>query len=355
MPKTTPPGQGEGGFYPKAEVLPLLALLLLFYANAAKMSRLSAVEILDVEGKLMGQAMRKLDFIYSGSSKLEGSEVPKYSSKPSNNNNLNNNDYDYDIYILERKRNDLKTYLDRNIGRKHILRSSGSSISEVKKFQNGSEVVDNVKTITVTEAHNILGKSTKTIYKWCENGKLQARKVSGTTADYWQISYDSVMEVKNSLEVKKLQTIEEVPEIDVPEVPIIDNSASAEITHTEIYQPENNFVTREELNAYTSAIKDFTIALSDIRQENRHELDKQREYFEKLLAQQQELSVSMLEELKREKDAEKKEVLTAIENVKNDSYSNAENILKEYEWIKKQNEDILAAQSKRPWWKFWKK
>ena len=273
MPKTTPPGQGEGGFYPKAEVLPLLALLLLFYANAAKMSRLSAVEILDVEGKLMGQAMRKLDFIYSGSSKLEGSEVPKYSSKPSNNNNLNNNDYDYDIYILERKRNDLKTYLDRNIGRKHILRSSGSSISEVKKFQNGSEVVDNVKTITVTEAHNILGKSTKTIYKWCENGKLQARKVSGTTADYWQISYDSVMEVKNSLEVKKLQTIEEVPEIDVPEVPIIDNSASAEITHTEIYQPENNFVTREELNAYTAAINNFTTTLAEIK--HQQELERQ--------------------------------------------------------------------------------
>ena len=183
----------------------------------------------------MGQALRKLDVIYSGSSKLEGSEVPKHSSKPSNNNNNN-----YDIYILERKRNDLKTYLDRNIDRKHILRSSGSSISEVKKFQNGSEVVDNVKTITVTEAHNILGKSTKTIYKWCENGKLQARKVSGTTADYWQISYDSVMEVKESLEVKKLQTAEEVPEIDVPEVPIIDNSVSAEIAHTEIYQPENN-------------------------------------------------------------------------------------------------------------------
>ena len=135
----------------------------------------------------------------------------------------------------------------------------------------------------------------------------------------------------------------------------MDNSEPEVLVPTSMSLPNNNFVTREELNAYTSAIKDFTIALSDIRQENRHELDKQREYFEKLLAQQQELSVSMLEELKREKDAEKKEVLTAIENVKNDSYSNAENILKEYEWIKKQNEDILAAQSKRSWWKFWKK
>ena len=292
----------------------------------------------------MGQALRKLDVIYSGSSKLEGSEVPKHSSKPSNNNNNN-----YDIYILERKRNDLKTYLDRNIGRKHILRSSGSSISEVKKFQNGSEVVDNVKTITVTEAHNILGKSTKTIYKWCENGKLQARKVSGTTADYWQISYDSVMEVKNILEAKKLQTIEEVPEIDVPEVPIIDNSVSAEIAHTEIYQPENNSPQPIQI------IDVGRNYMAEVEEKINHALSEQQKYFEKLLAQQQELTVSMFEELKREKDMEKKEVLAAIENVKNDSYSNAENILKEYEWIKKQNEDILAVQSKRPWWKFWKK
>ena len=298
----------------------------------------------------MGQALRKLDIIYSGSSKSEGSELPEHSSKPSNNNNHNNDDY---IYILDRKLNYLKMYLDRNVDRKHILGSSGSSISEVKKFWNGSEVVDNLKTITVTEAHSILGKSTKTIYKWCENGKLQARKVSGATADYWQINYDSVMEVKNILEVKKLQTIEEVPEIDVPEVPI--NSEPEILVPTSMSLPNNNFVTRDELNAYTAAINNFATALADIKQEGRHELDKQKEYFDSMLIQQQELAVSMFEELKREKDMEKKEVLAAIENVKKDSYSNTENILKEYEWIKKQNEDILAAQSKRHWWKFWKK
>ena len=84
-------------------------------------------------------------------------------------------------------------------------------------------------------------------------------------------------------------------------------------------------------------------------------LSEQKKYFEIMLSQQQELAVSMFEELKREKNNENKEMLAAIENVKKDSYSNTENILKEYEWIKKQNEDILAAQSKRSWWKFWKK
>ena len=277
----------------------------------------------------MGQAMRKLDVMYSGSSKLEGSEVPKYSSKTSNNNNHNNDDY---IYILERKRNDLKIYLDR----KYILRSSGGSISEAKKFRNGSEVVDNLKTITVTEAHSILGKSTKTIYKWCENGKLQARKVSGTTADYWQISYDSVMEVKNILEAKKLQTSEEVPEIDVPEVLNIDEVIPTSQMPIKIIDVGRNYIAEVEDR--------ISLALSE-----------QQKHFESMLAQQQELTVSMFEELKREKDREKKEVMTAIENVKNDSYSNTENILKEYEWIKKQNEDILAAQQKSPWWQFWKK
>jgi len=276
----------------------------------------------------MGQALRKLDIIYSGSSKSEGLELPEHSSKPSNNNNHNNDDY---IYILERKLNYLKMYLDRNVDRKHILRSSGSSISEVKKFWSGSEVVDNLKTITVTEAHSMLGKSTKTIYKWCENGKLQARKVSGTTADYWQISYDSVMEVKNILEAKKLQTLEEVQEIDVPEVPIIEEIVPSSNMPIKIIDVGRNYI----------AEVDEKISLA---------LFEQRKHFENMLTQQQELTISMFEELKKEKDRQIAESKAALDSLREDMERREGDIITRSitAWREEKEKERL---SKRSWWR----
>jgi len=208
----------------------------------------------------------------SGSSILEGLEVGSGSSKP--NNNLNNGGYyinslrSYLLGITET----IHTYKDR-FGTSDL--SVGSSGTEAKKFQTGSEAVDNlktdidnIKTITVSEAHNIIGKSTKTIYKWCDTGKLLAWKVPGPAGDYWKISYDSVIEVKNSLEKKFRAPIpEEVPE--VQEVPNLEGSEVESIEVSE-YIPSvvENFVTRDELNNYTLVIKDFTEALNHIRAEN---------------------------------------------------------------------------------------
>ena len=311
------------------------------------MSRLSAVEILDVEGKLMGQALAKLESFYENVGSRNGFSEKLHRKFIENShiyNNLDNDDYDYKVLI--NKSNAIKMYLARNLDRNKIENTEEVgkvTIRLVGKAEN--------EYLSVEEAAKYLDCTTKTIrnrinkdgmpYLWDRNKKM----ISIENLEKWQHGKPDGVEIPSIEEVEELEQDIEI------EVETVDNSNEVEYIPSVV----ENFVTRDELNAYTSAIKDFTIALSDIKQESRHELDKQREYFEKLLAQQQELTVSMFEELKREKDAEKKEVLTAIENVKNDSYSNAESIIKEYEWIKKQNEDILAAQSKRSWWKFWKK
>ena len=336
--------------------MPALLFIILDYAgqNVNSLPLRILMKILWVEGLCVGQALRKLENYYgkvesrsglSGKVYRDSMEYWNFSIEKSHiYNNLDNDDYDYKRVLIT-KSNVIKMYLARNLDRNKI-----ENIEEVENLTiRLVEKVEN-KYLSVEEAAKYLDCTTKTI-----RNRIKAGMPYETDKNKYMISIENLEKWRHGkpdgVEIPSIEEVEELKQDIETEVEIVDNSNEVEYVPSVV----ENFVTRDELNSYTSAIKDFTIALSDIRQESRHELDKQREYFEKLLAQQQELTVSMFEELKREKDMEKKEVLSAIENVKNDSFSNTESIIKEYEWIKKQNEDILAAQSKRPWWKFWKK
>ena len=248
-------------------------------------------------------------------------------------NNYENNHNNYDDYI-DLKKNKIKSYLD-------DLRSQTA-----KNELDGAKTMQTTKDrYTIQEAAKLMGVSIRTLELREKEGRIviirEKNKRRFVTSESIQAALNGeVYEMPNSENHEN-----EINEINEP----VDNSVSAEIAHTEIYQPENNSPQPIQI------IDVGRNYMAEVEEKINHALSEQQKYFEKLLEQQQELTVSMFEELKREKDMEKKEVLTAIENVKNDSYSNTESIIKEYEWIKKQNEDILAAQSKRPWWQFWKK
>ena len=281
----------------------------------------------------MGQAVRKLESYYRNS-EIKHRKQPRIHLNYIENNHVYNNNNDYDLYVLINKSNAIKEYLNRNIEKK------------VESMKNQE------KLLTIPEAAEYCGlRSDKTIRNWIKQG-MPFVEVPGKTYPKKLVSISNLENWRNG----KVETkTESMNFSNLENHEPMNNSEPEILVPTSMSLPNNNFVTQDQLNAYTTAINNFATTLADIKQEGRHELDKQREYFESMLAQQQELTVSMFEELKREKDNENKEVLTAIENVKKDSYSNTENILKEYEWIKKQNEDILAAQNKRPWWQFWKK
>ena len=279
----------------------------------------------------MGQAMRKVNENYDKYKSYL--RIVRSETTISAKNNYENNHNDYDDYI-DLKKNKIESYLN-------DLRSQTT-----KSELDGAKTMQTTKDrYTIQEAAKLMGVSIRTLELREKEGRIviirEKNKRRFVTSESIQAALNGeVYEMPNSENHEN-----EINEINEP----VDNSVSAEIAHTEIYQPENNSPQPIQI------IDVGRNYMAEVEEKINHALSEQQKYFEKLLAQQQELTVSMFEELKREKDAEKKEVLTAIENVKNDSYSNAENILKEYEWIKKQNEDILAAQSKRPWWKFWKK
>ena len=285
----------------------------------------------------MGQALRKVNENYN---KYESYlRIVRSETAISAKNNYENN-HNNDDYYINIKKNKIKSYLD-------DLRSQTA-----KKELDGAKTMQTTKDrYTIQEAAKLMGVSIRTLELREKEGRITIIREKNKRRF---VAYESIQAALNG-EVYEMPNSENRENENNEINESVDNSEPEVLVPTSMSLPNNNFVTQDQLNAYTAAINNFATTLADIKQEGRNELDKQREYFESMLAQQQELTVSMFEELKREKDRENKEVLTAIENVKNDSYSNTENILKEYEWIKKQNEDILAAQSKRPWWKFWKK
>ena len=279
----------------------------------------------------MGQAMRKVNENYDKYKSYL--RIVRSETTISAKNNYENNHNNYDDYI-DLKKNKIESYLN-------DLRSQTT-----KSELDGAKTMQTTKDrYTIQEAAKLMGVSIRTLELREKEGRIvivrEKNKRRFVTSESIQAALNGeVYEMPNSENHEN-----EINEINEP----VDNSVSAEIAHTEIYQPENNSPQPIQI------IDVGRNYMAEVEEKINHALSEQQKYFEKLLEQQQELTVSMFEELKREKDMEKKEVLTAIENVKNDSYSNTESIIKEYEWIKKQNEDILAAQSKRPWWQFWKK
>ena len=279
----------------------------------------------------MGQAMRKVNENYDKYKSYL--RIVRSETTISAKNNYENNHNNYDDYI-DLKKNKIKSYLD-------DLRSQTT-----KNELDGAKTMQTTKDrYTIQEAAKLMGVSIRTLELREKEGRIviirEKNKRRFITSESIQAALNNeVYEISNSENYEN-----EINEINEP----VDNSSDKEIltVEPEKYSPQTQQpiqIIDVGRNYMTEVEEKISLALSE-----------QKKYFEIMLSQQQELAVSMFEELKREKNNENKEMLAAIENVKKDSYSNTENILKEYEWIKKQNEDILAAQSKRSWWKFWKK
>lgn len=251
-------------------------------------------------------------------SSLEGLEVPNSTSKLSsgsskhhhNNHNDNNKQY---IDQIENKKNNLKEYIQQV--RYNRFRTSRVEGSEGRE---GSKAVDNSKnTISVTEASQILGKSTKSIYAWCKSGKLKAWRGQGPTGEMWFIdraSVEAVREVQN-VEVWRVEEGSEVPTLEVERV---EEPRQEMVPKAEVYEMAVAVVEKIIENKIGAIEKNFSEVseelrkvVSDLRQENgelRERLEKDAEHFRGRL-------------------------------------SRVDEFIEQYR----------EKQNKRPWWKFWQK
>ena len=177
----------------------------------------------------MGQAMKKLENIYENH--RNSIEIPHVY------NNQDNDDYDY-LKIIKAKSNALKQYLTRNI--ENIEKVNDMTLHLVEKVEN--------KFLSIEEASKYLNCNPRTIrnrinkdgmpYVMDGNKKL----VSIENLDLWKNGKPDSIE--NTIET-------------------VDNSNVEEY----IPMPIENYVTKDELNSYTLALKDFTEAINLIREE----------------------------------------------------------------------------------------
>ena len=203
----------------------------------------------------MGQAMRKVNENYDKYKSYL--RIVRSETTISAKNNYENNHNDYDDYI-DLKKNKIESYLN-------DLRSQTT-----KSELDGAKTMQTTKDrYTIQEAAKLMGVSIRTLELREKEGRIviirEKNKRRFVTSESIQAALNGeVYEMPNSENHEN-----EINEINEP----VDNSVSAEITHTEIYQPENNFVTREELNAYTAAINNFTTTLAEIK--HQQELERQ--------------------------------------------------------------------------------
>ena len=300
----------------------------------------------------MGQALRKLESFYL---KVESrNEINRkvyrdsmvnsnYSIEKSHiYNNLDNDDYYYKVLIA--KSNALKKYLDRNRVEK-LEEVENLTIRLVEKVEN--------EYLSVEEAAKHLDCTTKTI-----RNRIKAGMPYETDKNKYMISIEILEKWRHGkpeeVEIPEIETVE--PEVEnlenenMEKVEPVNNSEPEILVTTLMSVRNNNFVTRDELNAYTVAINNFATALADIKQEGRHELDKQKEYFDSMLIQQQELTVSMFEELKREKDRQIAESKAALDSLREDMERREGDIITMAitAWRQEKEKERL---SKRSWWR----
>ena len=209
----------------------------------------------------MGQALAKSYEGYSEHQKNRVQRFRSYHSQLKNNNNLNNNDYD--IENIKSKIENLREYLNYSYDRNYE-----------EEGMNGNEGVQtmNNNKYTVKEVSEILGVSVRTIEKYISSGKLAIEWGKGKTGKIRLITSEALQVMKENEVVKHDVNRENCEPVDRS---VIRENGITEIIEPEKYLPEpkNNFVTREELNSYTLAIKDFTNTLADIK--HQQELERQ--------------------------------------------------------------------------------
>jgi len=283
----------------------------------------------------MGQALRKLESFYEkvGSGNGFSEKIHrKFIENSHIYNNLDNDDYDYKVLIA--KSNALKMYLARNLDRNKIENTEEVgkvTIRLVGKAEN--------EYLSVEEAAKYLDCTTKTIrnrinkdgmpYLWDRNKKM----ISIENLEKWRHGKP------DGVKIPLVEEVEELEQDIKQEVKIVENSEVSEYIPSVV----ENFVTRDELNSYTMAIKDFTETINNMKQENKLEL-------EKAISLQMDTFISMFEELKKEKDRELRESHAAIKNIIEDMERREGDIITRAitAWREEKEKERLG---KRSWWK----
>ena len=283
----------------------------------------------------MGQALAKLESFYEKVGSGNGFSEKLHRKFIENShiyNNLDNDDYDYRVLIA--KSNAIKMYLARNLDRNKIENTEEVgkvTIRLVGKAEN--------EYLSVEEAAKYLDCTTKTIrnrinkdgmpYLWDRNKKM----ISIENLEKWRHGKPDGVEIPLEVEVEELERGIET------EVGTVDNSNDVEYIPSVV----ENFVTREELNSYTIAVKDFTDAINDMKQENKLAL-------ELAVSQQLDTFVSMFEELKREKDRQIAESKATLDILREDMERREGDIISMAitAWRQEKEKERL---SKRSWWR----
>ena len=209
----------------------------------------------------MGQALRKLESFYrkvESGNKISGKLHGNYMENSHIYNNLDNDD---DYKVLVNKSNALKMYLARNLDRNKI-----ENIEEVENLTiRLVEKVEN-KYLSVEEAAKHLDCTTKTI-----RNRIKAGMPYETDKNKYMISIEILEKWRHGkpeeVEIPEIEAVE--PEVEnlenenMEKVEPVNNSGEVEYIPSVV----ENFVTRDELNSYTIAVRDFTESINALRQD----------------------------------------------------------------------------------------
>ena len=204
----------------------------------------------------MGQALAKNYERYAEPLKNRVHRFRSYHSQLKNNNNLNNNDYD--IENIKSKIDNLREYLKHNY-----------DLSYEKTMNTKNEGVQTVNDIkyTVKEVSEILGVSIRTIEKYIATGKLVVEWGRGKTGRIRLITSEALQVMKEN-ETVKCEVVNESNVLKSEEQNCeTTDEFKYEICIPEKIEPEKNYVTQDELNAYTLAVNSFTESINLLRSE----------------------------------------------------------------------------------------
>ena len=236
----------------------LLALLLFILSKCRPNVNTLRYGNFRVEGKLMGQAMRKLEQSYKRYEQLRKNMVHSYPSQYSQLKNNNNNDY---INIIKNKSKAIREYLS-------ILDKSMDQSYE--KVMNEGVQAMNGKKYTVKEVAVLLNVSTRTVEKYISAGKLTIEWGKGRTGKIRLITSEALQDMKANEAVK----IEEVVNGNNEEQNYESNENSESVDNFEYemcipekIEPEKKYVTQDQLSAYTVALSNFTESINLLRSE----------------------------------------------------------------------------------------
>jgi len=277
----------------------------------------------------MGQALNKLEQRYS---ELRKNGVQSFGSYPSQPSYLNNNNHydDYYIKILNNKSKAIKEYLsilDKPVDQSYENKAVKLRIEGVKDM--------NDRKYTVKEVAVLLNVSTRTVEKYISTGKLSVEWVQGKTGRIRLVTSEALQAMKSG-EALSTEAMNESEDMKYEEQSCENYEPVDKSKHTEnnFYEPQKistqvrqpipvidvgrNIIAEVEEKILLN--KNHIENLLELQGENFIiELDKQREYFEQIIAVLQKENTQLVKKVSRVD-----------------------------EFIEK-----FREKQKRPWWKFW--